>query len=596
VKRIALALAAILLATPLVAQERIRSYDVDVDVRADGSLDVTERITVHAEGRQIRRGITRDFPTRYRDRYGNRVRVDFKVLGVERNGNPEPWFTERMSNGTRVNTGNDDFLPVPADYTYTLRYNTTRQLGFFKDHNEVYWNAIGTGWIFPIESASVKVRLPGPVPIAQMKAEGYTGPQGAKGSNYVAELPEPGVATYRLTQPLSPNEGFTVVLTFPKMFVAEPLADMQSGQAVGTAAPKVLVAEPTTSNRILWFFADNRGVLVALIGLIVLVWFCVREWRRVGRDPAKRAIFARYEPPADKTAAGLRFVERMGYDMRCFSAEVLALAVGGHLRISRDKHFFKDEWRLDRNGAASPPTSPGQSALLTLLFPDGKDSLELKNTNAAIVSSAQKAHKKELDREFHPRYFQRNTRSLVIAAVIDLVTVPVAFAISGGFGVPALVVISILMGITLIVFGVLVRAPTKEGRALMDEIEGLKLYLSVAERDELASIRGPGQPPMLDAERYEALLPYAVALEVEDAWTEKFTAAVGAAAAAEAASRMTWYSGRGPITNLGDFSSSIGSSLSSQISSASSPPGGSSGSGGGGSSGGGGGGGGGGGR
>jgi hypothetical protein len=29
------------------------------------------------------------------------------------------------------------------------------------------------------------------------------------------------------------------------------------------------------------------------------------------------------------------------------------------------------------------------------------------------------------------------------------------------------------------------------------------------------------------ARRYETLLPYAVALGVEEAWTEKFTAAVG---------------------------------------------------------------------
>jgi uncharacterized membrane protein YgcG len=572
--RSVLALSAVLLVKPLVAQELIRSYDVVVDVRTDGSIDVTERITVHAEGQQIRRGIYRDFPTRYKDRYGNRVRVALEVLGVERNGNPEPWFTERMSNGIRINTGNDDFLPVPAEYTYTLRYRTTRQLGFFDDHDELYWNAIGTGWIFPIANGSVQVRLPAPVPVGRMTAEAYTGIQGAKGTNYVAELTGPGVATYRLTRPLGAYEGFTTVLTFPKG----------------------LIVAPTTSDRARWFLADNRGVLIALLGLVMLLLFCVKEWRRVGRDPKKRAIFARYEPPADKTAAGLRFVERMGYDTRCFSAEVLALAVGGHLRIKRDKHFLKDDWRLDRNGAASAPASPSGGVLLKMLFPDHEQSLELKKTNAAIVSAAKDAHKEELDREFHPRYFQRNTRSLLMALGIAVLSAAVAFAASGGFGIPAIVVVTVAMVITLIVFGRLVRAPTEEGRALMDEIEGLKLYLSVAERDELASMRGPGQPPMLDAERYEALLPYAVALEVEDAWTEKFTAAVGAAAAAEAASRMSWYSGRGPITNLGDFSSSIGSSLSSQISSASSPPGSSSGGGGGGSSGGGGGGGGGGGR
>jgi uncharacterized membrane protein len=109
-------------------------------------------------------------------------------------------------------------------------------------------------------------------------------------------------------------------------------------------------------------------------------------------------------------------------------------------------------------------------------------------------------------------------------------------------------------------------------------------------------VQAPGASPRLDAERYEALLPYAVALDVEDAWTRKFTAAAGAAAVAAATQRMAWYTGTGRASDLGEFTRSIGSSLTSTIASASSPPGSSSGSGGGGSSGGGGGGGGGGGR
>ena len=72
-------------------------------------------------------------------------------------------------------------------------------------------------------------------------------------------------------------------------------------------------------------------------------------------------------------------------------------------------------------------------------------------------------------------------------------------------------------------------------------------------------------------------------------------AAVGAAAIPGHA-EMHWYTGRGHISNIGDFTSSVSSGLNSTISSASSPPGSSSGGGGGGSSGGGGGGGGGGGR
>ncbi len=152
-KRLLVLVAAVIIATPLRAQERIKAYDTQVQIRQDGSIDVTEMITVHAEGNSIRRGIYRDFPTRYKDRSGNRVVVGMEVLGVERDGKQEPWFTERKPNGIRINTGNDDFLPVPADYTFTIRYRTTRQIGFFPDHDELYWNAIGATWIFPSRPA-----------------------------------------------------------------------------------------------------------------------------------------------------------------------------------------------------------------------------------------------------------------------------------------------------------------------------------------------------------------------------------------------------------------------------------------------------------
>lgn len=567
-------LAASAYALPLGGQERITSYDSDIRIQADGSLDVTEKIAVRAEGSNVRRGIYRDFPTRYRDRFGNRVVVDLKVIGVERNGRPEPWFTERKSNGIRINTGNDDFLTVPADYTYTIRYRTTRQLGFFDDHDELYWNAIGTGWAFPIERSTVEVRLPQAVPTDRMNVEGYTGPQGAQGKAYVAEKPGPGVARFRLTQRLAPNEGFTVVLAFPKG----------------------IVAAPTDSDRTGWFFRDNRGVLIAVTGLLLLLVYMVRTWRRFGRDPKKGVVIARYEPREGLGPAALRFVQRMGYDMRCFTADILALAVAGHVRINHEDKFLKDDWRLDRNNAASTDALlPAQRALLERLFAGEKDSIALKKKNAATISAARQAHEKVLDKASQPKYFKRHGSKVGIAVVIALATGIIAFISSGGFGIPAIVAAAVLMLISLIVFGILVRAPTLEGRALLDEIEGFKLYMSVAERDEIAGMRGPGEP-VLDSKRYEALLPFAVALDMENAWTKKFTAAAGAAAAAQAASNMSWYNGRGPIHNMGDFTSAIGSGLSSQISSSATPPGSSSGSGGGGFSGGGGGGGGGGGR
>ncbi|MEO6227764.1 MAG: DUF2207 domain-containing protein [Thermomonas sp.] len=561
------------------AQERILSYDSQLQVNSDGSLSVHEKIKVRAEGTNIRRGIYRDFPTRYKDRHGNNVVVELRVIDVLRDGKTEPWFIEHQSNGVRINTGNNDFLPVPAEYTYTLHYRTTRQLGFFADHDELYWNAIGLGWDFPIETSSVELRLPQPVPVDQLKAEGYTGPEGSKGQDYIASLPAPGQAHWQLTRPLAPNEGLTIVLSFPKG----------------------LMPEPSRAQRGMWLLKDNGGVLVALAGLLLLLVFCLRRWSAIGRDPNPGIVIARYDPPQGYSPAALRFVQRMGHDNRCFSADVLALAVAGFLRIEREKAFLKDEWTLIRTRSDGIATLPDSLRILQAkLFAAGSP-LVLNDTNASTMQAAQAAHAKTLAALYDGKMFKTNGGSVGWAFLIVVATGVASVMVADGAGIPLIIGVLLIMFMIMITFGKLVRAPTPAGRKMLDEIEGLKRYLAVAERDELASMPGPEisgaseRPPMLDAKRYEFLLPYAVALEVEDAWTKKFTLAVGAAAAAAATTGIAWYSGGG-MDSLGSLSKAVGNSLSSQIASSSSPPGSSSGSGGGGSSGGGGGGGGGGGR
>src|SRR3989338_7743785 len=102
--RTGIVLLTLLAALAAEGEERILDYAINIAVEADGGLQVTENITIRAEGNRIRRGIYRDFPTRYRDRYGNRVIIGMQVLGVDRDDRPEPWFTEAMQNGIRINT------------------------------------------------------------------------------------------------------------------------------------------------------------------------------------------------------------------------------------------------------------------------------------------------------------------------------------------------------------------------------------------------------------------------------------------------------------------------------------------------------------
>ncbi|UCF03684.1 MAG: DUF2207 domain-containing protein [Deltaproteobacteria bacterium] len=64
--------------------EKILDFQSCIQVHRDGSMSVTENIKVVCARQQIKRGIYRDFPTKYKDRYGNTVKVGFEVVSVLR--------------------------------------------------------------------------------------------------------------------------------------------------------------------------------------------------------------------------------------------------------------------------------------------------------------------------------------------------------------------------------------------------------------------------------------------------------------------------------------------------------------------------------
>lgn len=179
--RAALLLLLLPVAAAALADERILDYRSDVLVRADGRIEVTETITVRAEGKQIRRGIYRDYPTRYEDRLGNDVEVAYGPLSVERDGQAEAFHTERQSNGVRAYFGSAERLLAPGEHTYVYRYRAGRMLGFFDTRDELYWNVTGLGWEFPIDHASATVSFDFSLPPGSLGVDAFTGSFGEQG-------------------------------------------------------------------------------------------------------------------------------------------------------------------------------------------------------------------------------------------------------------------------------------------------------------------------------------------------------------------------------------------------------------------------------
>jgi uncharacterized membrane protein YgcG len=613
--------------------ERILSFDSRITVNVDASMLVTETIRVRSTGEQIRRGIFRDFPTTYTDRGGNRHTVGFQVQAVLRDGNPEDWHTERLANGSRVYIGRKDRLLAPGEHTYTLTYATDRQLGHFQDHDELYWNVTGNGWAFAIEMASATVALPPGAPGPSL-LEAYTGPTGARGQAYRATSTPAGEAFFKTTQTLAPHEGLTIVVGWPKGFVREPSATEKAS----------------------YFLKDNRTLLVVLIGLAALLAYYLLVWAAVGKDPAKGTVMPIYTPPDNLSPAAMRFMAEMGYDDRVFAAAVIDMAVKGHLTLSEANGNYTlvkkdgsgtklspDEQRMAaqifrsatsvelerRNHTVIGAAKNALKTSLTLAF----EKTHFVNNRRAfltgvIISAAAAAASffsaldqgdvifmgiwltgwsigvvflatlvtKLWQQVFSgARSLGTKVGSLGAAVFMTLFALPffaaeVFVLVTLARSSPALALLPVILAAVNILFYHLLKAPTLLGRRVLDRIEGFKLFLSATEKDRLQRMLPADHTP----ETYEKYLPYALALGVEQQWSEQFADVLSRASRPEGLTgyHPHWYSGSSwDSSRMGGFAASVGSALSSAISSASTAPGSSSGGGGGGSSGGGGGGG-----
>jgi uncharacterized membrane protein len=121
-------------------------------------------------------------------------------------------------------------------------------------------------------------------------------------------------------------------------------------------------------------------------------------------------------------------------------------------------------------------------------------------------------------------------------------------------------------------FAWLLKAPTLPGRKIMDQLEGLRMYLSVAEKDRLNMINPPENTPEL----FEKMLPWALALDVEQQWCEQFADILNQTDGEWQGYQPLWYnSSRGFSAN--SFGSALGNSLAATISSSATAPGSSSG-------------------
>lgn len=544
------------------ADERILSFHSDVRVFEDGMIEVTETIKVRSEGKQIRRGIYRDFPIEYEDRLGNNYNIKLQPLAVLRDDKPESFHTVRSGRDVRTYFGRSNYIIENGEHTYIFRYRANRMLGFFEQHDELYWNVTGNNWAFPIDKATATIRLEFDAPRDQILVEGYTGRLGSTAQDYGRFMDDEGNVQFQANSPLPAAHGLTIVVGWPKGFVDEP----------------------TALDRIGWLLKDNRNLLAALGGFLLLLLYYIPVWNKHGKDPDEGVVVTRYDPPTGFSPASLRYIRQMYYDDKVMTAAIVNLAVKGYLEIKK-KGKTHSLNKLDAE-TLRPAMAPGEKELYEAIFKE--DSVvTLKDFNHQLLGKARTEHSESLRADYKNNYFKTN--SLLNAPAIIIVIVSMLIALNIGSGPTPFVIGTIVLSfVTMAFFAIIMKRPTIRGREVLDQMLGFKDFLEIAEKDEL-NLRNP---PQKTPELFETFLPYALALGVDQEWSERFAGVLAAIRNPDgSAYSPSWYNGNWNSSNLSKATNGLSSGLNSAVGSSVSPPGSSSGGGGGGSSGGGGGGG-----
>ncbi len=583
----------------VVSREKILNYESEIYINEDASMIVEETIEVYAGGNNIKKGIYRDFPTKYKDNQGNNYNVGFEILEVLKDGKSEPYKIEKQKNGVRVYIGDSDKTLKSGYYTYTIKYETNRQIGYFDDHDELYWNVTGNGWSFTIDEVKAVVHLPNNADMSKVNFEAYTGAQGSTEKEYIAQKNEyNNTVTFSTTSNLYSKEGLTIVVGFEKG----------------------LVHEPTAQEYIGYWFEDNRGVLIGLCCTAIIIVYCFITWCKVGKDPKKDIIIPRYNPPEGLSPAEVKYIDSMGGYDKVFEASILNLAVKGYIRIDNmEQKIFgikSNKMTLEKQDIV----------LRDDLTEDEKDIYNsLPNTAILEYSSylqrkletMQIGQKSFLKKKFNGQMYKRNSGLVVISAIMSIIVAIISVIFSnnateemfiipfmsiwltvwtigivamlkgrsslGSFGkiifaLPFLIgevigigvlihfigtglaVLILLLVLINVIYAFLIKAYTEEGRRIKDEIEGFKLFIKTASEDEIK---------MQTPETFDTYFPYAYALGLENEWAKKFEGLLE-----QYNYEPTWCTGMyyGSAFHAAAFTSSFSSSFRSGISSASVHP------------------------
>ena len=518
----------------------ITRYLADFDVDQNGDLSVTERLTVDFPD-SGKHGIFRFFDRA--DPSAPHARRDPHDISVTMDGASEPFELSTQSGGRYVvaRIGDPHITLLPGAHTYAISYRVDGVLepGTDGAQSQFYWNLIPGGWAQAIDQARLTVHLPAPFtssPPVQCAV-------GAGATTGCASLVTEGRQTLFITTgPLAPRTPVTIKVGLP---IPTPPA--------GTSIPWSARWDPV--------LGDSVPALVVVL-LLAVAAGVVGAFVAHSAHERPPAYPLQYAPPDGVGPAEAMYVVTERVDNQAFVASLLWAAQQGAIDLTRDG----DTWTItDTSGAEGwAKLDPVTASVAPLLGGPGGTF----QASRSDVSSGQVLQSRIAAFEAETREWGTQNGYLTRAGLGRFGTVLVILAAlaAGVFGflnwfdmsVTALIPGAFAVAALPLLLPTSATKRTAAGRDLWSRLGGFRRVLSTPSSQERFDFSGR-------QELYTAYIPWAVAFGCADEWAKKYRTEVGAEPPLPAYF-AGYYAGdqAGSYVNqmVGDFSSTVASSIS----------------------------------
>lgn len=487
-------------------------YYLSKNTDDESHMRVVEVLTAQFPDYDQNKGIIRAIPHSYQGR-----ELNINVVSVSRNGEPEPLYAQYDSGPFRyIETGTNDY--IQGTQVFEIEYTLENVIQDVNNQQELFWDVNGTGWKQQFNEMTARVHLDEAL-VRDFKNEAicYQGESGSQEPCTIT-LQQERVTEFKSTRTLWPEE----TLTFALAFNDDTFAPYNEGFAGIIRSTGILLS-----------------ALLLFTGVISLVYIKSKNRNAPGRS----VIVPEYLPPKDMSVFFAAYMLKSKEKQRGLQAQIMELAIKKNVIIKENekKGIFGRDTFYSVELVHTDSLQAEERSLITALFGDkhlkgseyvfktsdsslmrALQQLRAKTDKATIASG----HRKQISGIWIPLVASVIGGTAALIVVNQLQNLGVVFTVTD-YPMALVIAHGTVLLMTVVVYSINPQPLTAKGRGVRDYLEGLRVYISLAEAERLSYLQSPqgaSRSAVSTDDRvqvlklYERLLPYAVLFNLEKEW------------------------------------------------------------------------------